>query len=55
VVVRDRPDATILTVSGELDVASSPQLRAALDRVDPSPARRVVLDLSELSFIDVTD
>ena len=53
-IVRDRGDATILTVSGELDVASSPGLRAALDRVDPTPARRLVLDLAGLSFIDVT-
>ena len=52
--MRDRGDATILTVSGELDVASSPGLRAALDRVDPTPARRLVLDLAGLSFIDVT-
>jgi anti-sigma B factor antagonist len=51
--VRERPDATVLTVSGELDMASSPQLTELLDRLDPEH-RVVVLDLSGLDFIDVT-
>jgi anti-sigma B factor antagonist len=47
-----RPDAAILAVSGELDVASAPMLRAyvgfALDR---RPAR-LILDLAGLRFCD---
>jgi anti-sigma B factor antagonist len=54
VVVRDRPDATVMTVSGELDVASSPQLSEALDRLDLTEQRPMVLDLAGLEFIDVT-
>lgn len=51
--VRDEPDATVLTVSGELDMASSPQLADALDRLQPT-TRPLVLDLGGLEFIDLT-
>lgn len=54
VVVRDRQDATVLAVSGELDLASSPHLWQALDRLDPTAPGRTILDLAELQFIDVT-
>jgi anti-sigma B factor antagonist len=50
---RDRPGSTVLIVRGELDMASSPQLAAALKRLDPG-SRAVLLDLSRLEFIDVT-
>lgn len=50
--VRDEPDATVLTVSGELDMASSPKLAQALDQLRPT--RPLVLDLGGLEFIDVT-
>jgi anti-sigma B factor antagonist len=52
--VRDRPDATVLAVSGELDMASSPQLTEALERLSSSPERPLVLDLAGLEFLDVT-
>jgi anti-sigma B factor antagonist len=51
--VRDEPDAMVLTVSGELDMASSPSLAEALHRLD-SAQRALVLDLAGLEFIDVT-
>jgi anti-sigma B factor antagonist len=51
--VRDEPDAMVLTVSGELDMASSPRLAGALDRLD-SIQRPLILDLAGLEFIDVT-
>ena len=51
--VRDEPDATVLTVSGELDMASSPRLVEALGQLHPPP-RPVVVDLAGLEFIDVT-
>jgi anti-sigma B factor antagonist len=51
--VRDEPDATVLTVSGELDMASSPMLAQALHQFD-STQRSVILDLAGLEFIDVT-
>ena len=51
--LRDRQGATVLIVRGELDVASSPQLAAALNRLDRDSGA-VLLDLSRLEFIDVT-
>lgn len=54
VVVRQREDAIVLMLSGELDMASSPQLADALDRLRPAPRTRLELDLRELGFIDVS-
>lgn len=51
--VRDEPDATVLTVSGELDMASSPRLAEAFRRLHPA-ARPLIVDLGGLEFIDVT-
>ena len=50
-----RPGATVVEVSGEIDLHSAPQLRAELGRAieEPSPPR-VVLDLSGVSFLDST-
>lgn len=44
----------VLTVSGELDLASAPQLGTVLDRHIGSTAQDVVLDLSDLQFCDST-
>lgn len=45
-------DLTILTVRGELDAYSAPTLDAAFDRALSDGAQRLVLDLSEVGFID---
>lgn len=42
----------ILAVSGELDMLTVPRMRDALNRVIEGGARSVVLDLSDVSFID---
>jgi anti-sigma B factor antagonist len=42
----------ILVVLGEIDVATSPRLRAELASVLDRGARTIVLDLSAMSFID---
>ena len=42
----------ILTVLGEIDVASSPRLRTELASVLERGARTIVLDLQAMSFID---
>jgi anti-anti-sigma factor len=49
-------DGCIATVQvrGELDLATAPQVRACLTELYGSGRRRVVLDLSELDFIDST-
>ena len=45
-----RLDEGALKVTGELDVATAPQLTSALS--EASPEGEVVLDLSELTFLD---
>ena len=48
--------ATVVTVAGELDLATAARLRARLRAVaDQSPApSRVVVDLADLRFVDGT-
>ena len=50
--VRSEGPDSVLTLFGELDLASSPALEEELDRVAGSA--RVVIDLRELEFIDST-
>ena len=45
-------DVILLEVSGELDIATAPTFRAELGALLDRGARRIVVDLSELSFID---
>jgi len=47
-------DTHAITVSGELDLASAPELEAELQAVEASDARTIMLDLAELQFIDST-
>lgn len=42
----------MLALSGELDVVSAPQLELCLNEVMAEAHDRVVLDLSELAFVD---
>jgi anti-sigma B factor antagonist len=46
--------ATIIAVSGELDLASSPALQEELERVSGSDADLLIIDLRELDFMDST-
>lgn len=50
-VERDGNVATILA-AGEIDLASSPDLRSALQALLDDGVRRLVLDLSGVTFID---
>jgi len=43
---------TIVSVSGEMDFATAPQVEAALDAAMRSAATTVVVDLARLRFID---
>jgi anti-anti-sigma factor len=53
--VRSECDATVLAVSGELDLATSPLLEAELDLVNAqADAGPLILDLRELEFMDST-
>jgi anti-sigma B factor antagonist len=44
----------VISVSGELDLASSPALEEELDRVAQSDAKVVIVDLRNLEFMDST-
>lgn len=52
--VRNQGRATIISVSGELDLASSPALQDELNRVAESDAKLLIIDLRELDFMDST-
>lgn len=44
----------VLSLSGELDVASAPQLRTAAGHKLANGTQRLILDLTDLSFCDST-
>ncbi|SDJ09344.1 stage II sporulation protein AA (anti-sigma F factor antagonist) [Frankineae bacterium MT45] len=49
----DVDEHRVLSVSGELDAAASPTVGALLQQLlDDKPAGRVVIDLSDVSFLD---
>lgn len=52
--VRNQGRATVIGVSGELDLASSPALQEELDRVAASDAQLLIIDLRDLDFMDST-
>ena len=46
--------ATMLTLSGELDLLSAPALERALERLSESDAELIIVDLRGLEFMDST-
>jgi anti-sigma B factor antagonist len=52
--VRNEGRSTVIVVSGELDLASSPALQEELDRVAASDSQMLIIDLRELDFMDST-
>lgn len=52
--VRNQGQATVIAVSGELDLASSPALQEELDRVAASDVPLLIIDLRDLDFMDST-
>ncbi len=44
----------VLALAGELDLATVHRVKAALEDLEHSPPRRLVIDLSALSFLDST-
>jgi anti-sigma B factor antagonist len=52
--VRHADDTAVISVSGELDLASSPALEEELERVAQSDVQVVVVDLRNLEFMDST-
>lgn len=51
--VRREGSASVIAVSGELDLASGPQLEEELSAIDPEVSL-VVIDLRRLEFMDST-
>ncbi len=49
-----RSDRNVVRVSGEVDLTNSSQLRTALDAAVTESPRRVVVDMSEVTYIDST-
>ena len=47
-------DAVVISLSGELDLASADDLGRLIQRVEETEPPRIVIDLSSLSFIDST-
>src|SRR5205814_287647 len=47
-------DCTVIEVSGELDMATEPQLRDALEQAIDAGSRQVVVDLGRVRFMDST-
>ena len=52
--VQNQDQATVIAVSGELDLASSPALQEELDRVSASESDLLIIDLRDLDFMDST-
>ena len=48
----ERPPWTVLSVGGELDVVGAPDLRQAVVKEVADGCRRLILDISELDFVD---
>jgi anti-sigma B factor antagonist len=51
---RQTSGCTVVTIGGELDVATAPQLRTHLDALVADGRIRLVLDLAELDFLDAS-
>jgi anti-anti-sigma factor len=51
--IRARQGASVLAISGELDLASFAELEQAIDGIRESVPELVVLDLERLEFMDI--
>jgi anti-sigma B factor antagonist len=52
--VRHEKDRAVLSLAGELDLASAPLLQNEIESPELTTAAMVVLDLQELKFLDST-
>ncbi|MEU6023772.1 MULTISPECIES: STAS domain-containing protein [unclassified Micromonospora] len=51
---RDAEGPARLCLAGELDMSSAPELNEAIDRLAAAGQRRLLVDLSDLTFCDST-
>lgn len=52
--LKEVPNAYILQVHGEIDLATAPQLSQELERLVDGGSRAVILDLSHLEYLDLS-
>ena len=52
--VRDQDAWAVLTVSGEIDIATAPSLRERLHSLLAEGKRQIVVDLDDVGFLDST-
>jgi anti-anti-sigma factor len=52
--VRSEGKAAVVVVSGELDLASGPELERALEQLADPPTELLVIDLRQVEFMDST-
>jgi anti-sigma B factor antagonist len=52
--VHQQDRATVIAITGELDLASSPALQKEIDRAQASDATLLIIDLRQLDFMDST-
>jgi anti-sigma B factor antagonist len=52
--VNERDGHTVVAVGGEIDAYTAPSLQSALDEVIPDRGVQVVVDLSDVDFLDST-
>jgi anti-anti-sigma factor len=50
--VRERSGIVIAAIKGEIDLSNAPQLQGELTAAVPNTARGLLLDLTELEFLD---
>lgn len=48
-----RPDVTVLTLHGELDIVTVAEVRALLDAAAATGCQRLIIDLNDVPFVDV--
>jgi anti-sigma B factor antagonist len=51
---REQKDRVVISLDGELDMASAPLLQAALETAEDAQSSTLVLDLGRLKFMDST-
>jgi anti-sigma B factor antagonist len=52
VATQQRREGSVVKLSGEVDLYSAPQLRSTLDELVAAGARNIVVDLSDVDFLD---
>ena len=53
-VEREQDEWTVLTVSGEIDIATAPSLRERLHSLLADGKHRLIIDLDDVGFLDST-